>query len=92
MQSTCEQCGAAPAVLVTSRRHLGLVVYGRTTRTQRVLCRAHARALTSGDLVSTLFLGWWGVFSFFINLGVVAGQFSAMSKASAIPAPQRLAT
>lgn len=70
----CERCGQQPAVDVTSKWHLGLIVYGRTTRKEGFLCRSHARSMILGDLAKTLLLGWWGMLSFFINFTVIAGQ------------------
>jgi hypothetical protein len=80
MISTCEQCGARPAQLVKSRWHIGLIVYGRTVNRQAVLCRTHGRALVVSDLIKTALLGWWGVYSFFINLLVVPTQIAELSK------------
>ena len=80
MISTCEQCGAAPAQLVKSRWHIGLIVYGRTMNQQAVLCRTHGRALVVSDLAKTVLLGWWGVYSFFINLLVIPAQIAELSK------------
>lgn len=80
MISTCEQCGAAPAQLVKSRWHIGLIVYGRTMNQQAVLCRTHGRALVVSDLVKTVLLGWWGVYSFFINLLVIPAQIAELAK------------
>jgi hypothetical protein len=80
MITTCEQCGAAPAQLVKSRRHIGLVVYGRTINQQAVLCRTHGRSLILSDLTKTALLGWWGVYSFLINLLVIPAQLSELSK------------
>ena len=85
--STCERCGASPAALVKSRRHLGLIIYGRTTTTNGVLCGTHARALVTSDLAKTLVLGWWGVFSFFINIFVVIGQLMTLSEVGRIGHP-----
>jgi hypothetical protein len=80
MITNCEQCGATPAQLVKSRWHIGLVVYGRTMNKQAVLCRTHGRALVVSDLVKTVLLGWWGVYSFVINLLVIPAQIAELSK------------
>ena len=86
MGMVCERCGAAPAGAVKSRRHLGLIVYGRTTTTSSLLCREHARSLVLSDLGKTMVLGWWGILSFFINIGVVIGQLLALCKTGEIEA------
>jgi hypothetical protein len=87
MISTCEQCGAKPAQLVKSRWHIGLIVYGRTMNRQAVLCRTHGRALVLSDLVKTVLLGWWGVYSFFINLAMIPAQIAELSKIGKIESP-----
>ncbi len=87
MRTTCELCGHAPAQMTTSRRHLGLIIYGRTTTTERMLCKPHARSLVSSDLGKTLVLGWWGVWSFFINIFVVLGQVSALGSVGKMAEP-----
>ena len=69
-----------PAQLVRSRWHIGLVVYGRTMNKQVVLCRTHGRALVVSDLIKTGLLGWWGVYSFFINLILIPAQITELSK------------
>lgn len=83
MRTNCEVCGTTPATLTTSRWHLGMIIYGRTRRSQKVLCPTHARQQLSGDLTKTLLLGWWGVFSLFINVGIVASQITALRAISA---------
>jgi hypothetical protein len=78
MNSACERCGSAPAQLVNSRWHLGLIVYGRSMGTQAVLCRGHARALVASDLLKTTLLGWWGAYSAFINAFTVCVQVAEL--------------
>jgi hypothetical protein len=64
-----------------------MIFYGRTTTTQAVLCAPHARSQVLGDLAKTAVLGWWGVLSFFINIGVVFGQIGGLSSAAKIGGP-----
>ena len=85
MDSTCERCGDGSGELVQSSWHLGLIVYGRTTATEAVLCRPHARSLVLGDLGKTLVLGWWGILSFFTNVIVVVEQVYAWSRVRSMP-------
>ena len=87
MSSTCEACGSQPVALITSRRHLGLIIYGRKTTSKAYLCKPHARGKLSSDLAKTAVVGWWGAFSFFINIFVVLGQFAGLSAAAKIGDP-----
>jgi hypothetical protein len=73
--------------MTTSRRHLGLIIYGKTTTTERMLCKPHARAQVSSDLGRTLVFGWWGAFSFLINIFIVLGQVSALSSVGKMAGP-----
>jgi hypothetical protein len=86
MRETCEKCGGKPTRMITSRKHLGMIIYGKTWQSRRLLCREHARQLLVTDLVFTAILGWWGVFSFFVNIGVVIGQIAALSALSQLAA------
>ena len=43
MRTACEQCGRAPVKLVTSRRHLEMIFFGRTWGRQALLGRDHPR-------------------------------------------------
>ncbi len=88
MRTTCEQCGRAPVKLVTSRKHLGMIFFGRTWSRQALLCRDHARQQLAADLAFTALLGWWGVISMFINAGIVVTQVLGLSEAGRLGAPQ----
>lgn len=87
MRSECERCGGQPVKLITTRRHLGLIFYGKTWQRQHLLCRAHARSVLAGDLAFSVVLGWWGVLSLFINAGVVIAQIQALAQAGRLAAP-----
>jgi hypothetical protein len=89
MTTTCEQCGSVPAGLVTSRWHIGLIVYGRTMGKQAVLCRSHARSLVLSDLAKTAVLGWWGAYSLFINFFVLLGQIAEYARVGKFAAAPR---
>ena len=56
-----------------------MIVYGRTTTFRGLVCEAHARERLQRDLTSTLFLGWWGAISIFVNgLYIVPTQIAAL--------------
>jgi hypothetical protein len=87
MRTGCEKCGAEPARVITTRKHLGMIFFGKTWRRQLLLCRRHAQSTLAGDLVFGLILGWWGVLSFFINFGCVAEQIAEMAGLKSLAAP-----
>jgi hypothetical protein len=87
MRAECERCGSQPVQLITTRKHLGLIVFGKTWQRQQLLCRNHARMVLAGDLVFSAVLGWWGVLSLFINAGVVIAQIQSLSGVSGLAAP-----
>jgi hypothetical protein len=74
--------------MIKSSKHLGMIFYGRTWQATGLLCREHARRQLTGDLAFTAVLGWWGVISFFTNIGIVAGQVKALSSLSQLAPPE----
>jgi hypothetical protein len=87
MRAGCEQCGREPAKVITTRKHAGMIFYGKTWRRQMLLCSQHAHKTLTGDLVFSLLLGWWGVWSFFINIAGVAEQIAELASLKSLPAP-----
>lgn len=87
MRTGCDKCGAEPAKVFTSRKRLGMIVFGKTWRRQGLLCRQHALAMLSGDLIFGLILGWRGVVSFFVNIAAVIGQIAELAKVKSLPGP-----
>ncbi len=90
MDDYCERCGRAPARVITSRKHLGMIFFGKTWEKQGVWCKEHARAQVAVDLVFTLVLGWWGVISFFVTLVLLPGLVAELSKIAGMAAPRAL--
>src|SRR5262249_20277090 len=50
----------------------------RYWRYQAPLCRDHGTKLAANWLLATLITGWWGLISFFMNLGAVAADVRAL--------------
>jgi hypothetical protein len=91
MRDTCEICGRKPALMIKSQRHLGLILYGKTWRTVRLLCREHGEAQVNGDLAFTMLLGWWGIISVFVNAKIVIDQLAQSKKLTSLAPPDSLA-
>ena len=87
MRTGCDKCGAEPARVITTCKHLGMIFFGKTWRRQLLLCRRHAQSTLAGDLMFGLILGWWGVLSIFINFGCVAQQIATMTSLKSLAAP-----
>jgi hypothetical protein len=65
-----------------------MLLMQRFVKFQGPLCRDHGVQITKKFLGMTLWQGWWGYISFFVNFFVIATDLQALSQAKAIPAPQ----
>jgi len=64
----CKACGLqAPTKYVEFYQNIGFVVTRQSAKIEGNLCRNCIRAYFRSFTVTTLFLGWWGVISFFIT-------------------------
>lgn len=62
----CSSCGAeAKTSVMTFRKNIGLILVRLYDERRGAMCRACAGSLYRGWTATTLFLGWWGVISFF---------------------------
>jgi hypothetical protein len=84
---TCQLCGRSPAVNVTLRRHVGMIVLQRFVRWEGPVCREHGEAMTKIYLRKTLVEGWWGAISFFVNWFALATDLVAWHRVSKLPSP-----
>ena len=90
MDDHCERCSRVPARVITSRKHLGMIFFGKTWERQGIWCKEHARARVAADLTFTLVLGWWGVISFFITLVMLPALVAELSKIAGMEPPRPL--
>ena len=84
---TCDSCGRAPARPITVRRHVGLLLLQQFVKAQVVACRPCGRALIRSYTLRTLWQGWWGAISFFVNWFVLAANALSWRKLGQIEAP-----
>lgn len=87
-QMPCRVCSRTPTRVLTIRRHVGMLLIQRFVKFKGPLCRDHGVELTKKFLGMTLWQGWWGYISFFVNFFVIGTDLMALSQAKAIPAPQ----
>ena len=81
-----EVCGSTPAMMLTFQQQIGMLFRRKTMTLKARLCRDCG--LTIGRQNKTLTTGWWGIISFFKNIGFIASNAGALSTASHLPAPQ----
>ncbi len=84
---TCDSCGRAPARPITVRRHVGLLLLQQFVKARVVACRPCGRALIRSYTLRTLWQGWWGAISFFVNWFVLASNALSWRKLGQIEAP-----
>jgi hypothetical protein len=86
-QLTCRSCGRFPAQVFPIRRHVGMILMQRFVKLRVPLCREHALFYTKQFLLKTLWQGWWGYISFFVNWFVVVADLVILVKAGKMAAP-----
>ena len=65
-----------------------MVVTQKFYKIDAVLCRDHALEYSKGFLSKTLVQGWWGLISFFMNIGAVITNVVAVTQAKKMSPPQ----
>lgn len=85
----CDLCGSAPAAQFTFRHQTAWLIGAQQWRLDAELCRDCAMAFGRAKQNRTLVTGWWGVFSFFRNVGIIAGNASGLSLAGRMGVPKR---
>ncbi len=85
----CALCGSSPAVEVTLRQASGFILRWTRRSMTAVLCRdcgtAEFRLLQN----RTLYTGWWGLISFFVNLSYVLSNIGAAMQLRRLGVPNR---
>ena len=83
-------CGSSPAIDVVFRQNIGMVLTRRVKTWQGRACRDCGRSMGRKLQNLTLATGWWGLISFFTNIGVVirnAGTLRRLGRLSPAPRP-----
>jgi hypothetical protein len=89
-RGACPKCqGSEPVDLYLSYRVFSLVLLTQWQTRTHVSCRGCARKAQAGDLIFSLFLGWWGFpWGFIITPVQIARNIGAMTKAESVaPSP-----
>jgi hypothetical protein len=84
----CTSCEREPATRVAIRRHQGMIFLQRFFKVKEPLCRECGMRLLKDWTLRTLWQGWWGYISFFVNWFVLATNLVAFFKLRALAPPQ----
>ena len=85
----CELCGSAPALPLVLRQETGKILWRTRRRMEGTFCRDCGLALFRSNQNRTLITGWWGVLSFFVNIGSVLANTAAWAKVRRLDSPRR---
>jgi hypothetical protein len=83
----CLFCGHQPALPITLRRNLGLLITHRVSTLGGSFCRDCGTALFRSTQNRTLIGGWWGLISFFSNFLAIFINFVAWAQLRGLGPP-----
>ena len=84
----CALCGSEPAKVVSIRRHVGMLIVQQFFKLRRPVCRGCGLKLLKSFTLRTLWQGWWGYISFFVNWFVLAANLNAYFQLRGLPQPR----
>ena len=85
----CRLCGSTPAANMTIHEHNGRLIWMVHKTNKGPFCRDCGTAMLRHHQNSTLFQGWFGIFSFFITPVTLLLNLNAWRKVKALGPPQR---
>jgi hypothetical protein len=85
----CKLCGSTPAANMTIHEHNGRLLWMVHKTNKGPFCRDCGTALLRHHQNSTLFQGWFGIFSFFITPVTLLLNLGAWRNVKALGPPQR---
>ncbi|WP_067818754.1 hypothetical protein [Nocardia inohanensis] len=83
----CAICGSTPAAHIGFNRHQGLLLYMRFISLSGTFCRDCGLATYRSETTKSLWQGWWGPLSMFINGITVLSNLHGRSVALRLPPP-----
>jgi len=87
-QPFCRTCAAhAPTKYVEFYQNIGMLVTRQWARIDGNLCRRCIRAYFCSYTLTTLFLGWWGLISFFVTPFVLLNNIIRYLASLSLPEP-----
>jgi hypothetical protein len=86
MHSNCQQCGELrPVKQVQLMQNIGLLVVRFPKTLNGVLCRDCISNVFWRYTLTTLFLGWWGLISFFVTLVAIPTNIVTFVQSRRLP-------
>src|SRR5207302_3892224 len=85
----CRLCGSTPAANMSIHEHNGRLLWMVHKTSKGPFCRDCGTAMLRHHRNSTLFQGWFGIFSFFITPVTLLLNLNAWRKVKALGPPQR---
>jgi hypothetical protein len=83
---SCQVCQrAVPTVSVTLMQNIGMLVARQSKTLRGPLCRPCGIQAFKSMTLTTMFLGWWGVISFFLTPIFLIANLVAWSSLRALP-------
>jgi hypothetical protein len=88
VETLCKSCGAqAPTKYVEFYQNIGLVVARQWSKVDGNLCRRCIGAYFRSYTLTTLFLGWWGLISFFATPLILLNNVTRYLLSLSLPEP-----
>jgi hypothetical protein len=84
----CAGCGSEPAKVVSIRRHRGMLIVQQFFKLRQPLCRSCGLRVLKQWTLQTLWQGWWGYISFFVNWFVLAMNLVAFFQLRGLAQPR----
>jgi hypothetical protein len=84
----CAFCGSEPARVVSIRRHVGMLILQQFVKVRRPVCRDCGMKLLKSFTLRTLWQGWWGYISFFVNWFVLAANLASYLSVRGLAQPR----
>jgi hypothetical protein len=88
-EDECELCGSGPAAPAVFRQETGKIIWRTRRRIEGTFCRDCGLSLLRSAQNRTLITGWWGLISFFVNIGSIVGNAAAWWKLRSLSTPRR---
>jgi hypothetical protein len=86
--AACHICRSSPAKTFPIRRHVGMVFMQRFVKLRMPMCRSHNLRYVGDYLGKTLWQGWWGYISFWVNIFVIVADLIVLGLVLAMPKPE----
>lgn len=83
----CQLCGWRPAAFASFERQVGMVLARRRHSMMGRFCRDCGVATFRSMTNRTLLLGWWGVWAFFANFGILLGNLKSRRQVASLAPP-----